>query len=144
MMPFKMSWMHLFERVGTLYGENGAMPLHQEFDYESIFTWPKRTRFSFPMWWLLIRCGGWWLWMSLFNQRVQLWNLMPLLRSASIEDFKKGTTLFQCPWRCIAHTGVIWECAHIFSMIDDQEVTYPCFFTFNFLSIMLLLLFSML
>jgi hypothetical protein len=38
MMPFKMSSMPLFEKVGTLYGENGDMPLCQEFRYESIFT----------------------------------------------------------------------------------------------------------
>jgi hypothetical protein len=38
MMPFEMSCMPSFEKVGTLYGENSGMPLHQEFHYELIFT----------------------------------------------------------------------------------------------------------
>ncbi len=40
MTPSKMSCMPLLKRMGTLYGENGDMPLHQEFHYKSIFTWP--------------------------------------------------------------------------------------------------------
>jgi hypothetical protein len=27
-----------FNRMGTLYGKSGGMPLHQEFHYEPIFT----------------------------------------------------------------------------------------------------------
>ncbi len=34
-----------------------------------------------------------WLWVSLVDQQVQMWNLMSLLKYANIEDFMKGTTL---------------------------------------------------
>ncbi len=30
MIPFEMSCMFLFEKVGTLYGESGGTPLHQK------------------------------------------------------------------------------------------------------------------
>jgi hypothetical protein len=46
------------------------------------------------MWWLLTPFEKCWLQMSLVDQQVQLWNLVPLLKSASIEGFMKGTTLF--------------------------------------------------
>jgi hypothetical protein len=59
-------------------------------------------------------------------------NLVPLLRSASIEGFMKGTTLFQWSWKCTMHPCVIWivslGSAPIFSMIDNWEIIYPCFF----------------
>jgi hypothetical protein len=38
MMPFEMSCMPLFERVGTLYVENNGTLLCQEFHYKPIFT----------------------------------------------------------------------------------------------------------
>ncbi len=86
--------------------------------------------------------------MSLVNQQVQLWNLAPLLRSASIEGFMKGTILFQWPWRCTAHLGVIWIVSSrsvlIFFMIDDRKVIYPCLFRFNFLGNVLVLFFNVL
>jgi hypothetical protein len=37
----------------------------------------------------------------------------------------------------------IRECVHL-SMIDNQEVIYPCIFAFNFLNNVLILLFSVL
>jgi len=48
----------------------------------------------------------------------------------------------------MAHPGVIWivslRNAPIFSMIDDQEVIYPCLFAFNLSSNMLLFFFNVL
>ncbi len=82
--------------------------------------------------------------MLLFNQQVQLRNLTPLLRFASIEGFIRGTILFRWPWRCMAHLSVILIISSrnvpIFSMIDDQKVIYPCLFVFNFLGNVLVLL----
>jgi hypothetical protein len=47
----------------------------------------------------------------------------------------------------MAHLGMIWiislKSVPIFSTIDDQEIIYPCFFAFNFLGNMLILLFNM-
>jgi hypothetical protein len=72
--------------------------------------------------------------------------LAPLLRSASIESFMRGITLFQWPWRCTTHPNVIWIISLgnvvIFSMIDNQEVICPCLFTFYFSCNMLVLFFS--
>jgi hypothetical protein len=85
--------------------------------------------------------------MSFVNQHVQLYNLMPLLRFARIKGFMRGTTLFQWPWRCMVHIDGIWiissRSVFVFFMIDDQEVIYPWFFTFIFLSNTLVLLFNM-
>jgi hypothetical protein len=73
---------------------------------------------------------------------------MPLLRSASIEGFIRGTILCQWPWRCTTHPDVIWIVSLgsvlIFSIKDNREVMYPCFFAFNFLGNVLILLFSVL
>jgi hypothetical protein len=41
------------ERMDMLYGKNDGMPLYEEFHYESISTWPEKTKSSLPMWWLL-------------------------------------------------------------------------------------------
>jgi hypothetical protein len=62
-------------------------------------------------------------------------NLASLLRFASIKGFMKGTILFQWPWMCTTHLSVIWivsSSVPIFSMINDQEVIYPCLFVINF------------
>jgi hypothetical protein len=72
-----------------------------------------------------------------------------LLRSANIESFMKDTILFRWPWRCMAHLGMmIWIVSLgsvlAFSIIDDQEVIYPCLFAFNFLSNVLVLPFNVL
>ncbi len=102
---------------------------------------------SLLMWWLLTRCGRWWPSMSLVNQHVQLWNLMPLLISINIKGFMKGTTLFQWPWRCTMHLNVIWiislRSVFVFSTIDDWKVIYPCLFAFKFLGDVVILLFNM-
>ncbi len=86
--------------------------------------------------------------MSLFNQQVQLQNLMPLLRSSSIKGFMRGTILFPWPWRCTTPSSMIWIVSSgsvpIFSTIDDWEVIYPSLFTFNFSSNVLILLFNVL
>jgi hypothetical protein len=64
---------------------------------------------------------------------------VPLLKFVSIEGFMKGIILFQWPWRCTTHLGVIWivssRSVHVFSTIDDQEVSYPYHFAFNQLSL---------
>jgi hypothetical protein len=132
-----------FEKVGTLYGKSGGTPLCQEFHYKPISTWIMRIRFLLSMSWLLTRHGRWWLQMSLINQYVQLWNLVSLLRFASIEGFMMGTTLFRWPWGCMAHSNVIWIISlgsvFVFSMIDNQEVIYPCLFAFSFLGNLLVI-----
>jgi hypothetical protein len=38
MTPSQTACMPSFKKVGTLYGENDGMLLHQEFHYKSIFT----------------------------------------------------------------------------------------------------------
>ncbi len=47
------------------------------------------------------------------------------------KSFKRGTILFQWPWRCIMHLGMIRIVSSrnvlVFSAIDDQEVVYPLF-----------------
>jgi hypothetical protein len=147
-MPLETSCMPSFERVNMMYGENGGTPLRQKFHYELIFTWIMSNKSLLLMWWLLIRHGRWWLWMSLVDQPVYLWNLMPLLRSINIESFMKDVTLFRWLWKCTLHLGVIWIVSSrnvfIFSMIDDQEIIYPCLFAFNFSSNVLVLLFNVL
>jgi hypothetical protein len=85
--------------------------------------------------------------MSLLNQLMHLQNLMSLLRSANMKGFMKGTTLFQWPWRCTTHLGVICivssgNCSSF--SINDQNVIYPCLFAINFSSIMLILMFNVL
>jgi hypothetical protein len=79
---------------------------------------------------------------------VQLWNLMSLLESANIESFKRGTILFQWPWRYTTHSSMIWIVSLgnvlIFFTINDRKVIYPFFFTFNFLNNMLVLFFCVL
>jgi hypothetical protein len=64
------------------------------------------------------------------------------------EGFMRGTTLFQWPWRCMTHLGVIWIVSlgsvPIFSTIDNRKVIYPHFFSFNFLNNVLVLLFNVL
>jgi hypothetical protein len=42
----------LVQEMGMLYGESDGTPLCQEFHYELIFTWPKKSRSSLLMWWL--------------------------------------------------------------------------------------------
>jgi hypothetical protein len=41
-----------------------------------------------------------------------------------IQGFMRGTTLFQWPWKCMVHPGVIWIISSgtvpIFSIIDNQ------------------------
>ncbi len=107
-------------------GRNNGMLLYQEFHYNLIFTWPKRTRFSTLMWWLLTWCERWCFWMSLVDQQMYLQNLTSLLKSASIEGFMRGTILFHWPWRCIIHSGVIWivssKSVPVFSTIDNWKV----------------------
>jgi len=148
MTPSKTSCMPSFKRMGPQYGENDGMPLHQKFHYESISTWLERTKSSLSMWWLLIRCRRQWLWMSLLDQHVQLWNLMPLLRFVSIESIMRGTILFQWPWRCMVHSSVIWIVSFgsvfVFFTIDNQEVIYLYLFAFNFLGSILILPFNVL
>ncbi len=84
--------------------------------------------------------------MSLVDQQVQLWNLTPLLRFANIKGFTWGINLFQWPWKCTTHSGVIWIVSSknvlVFFTIDDQKVIYPCFFAFKFSNNMLVLIFS--
>jgi len=142
MTPFETSCMPSLKRVGMLYGKNNGTPLCQEFHYEPISTWIKRTKSLLLMWWLLTWCEKQCLQMSLVDQHVQLQNLVPFASSLSIEGFMRGTTLFQWPWRCMVHLGVIWiilsRSVSIFSTIDDQEVIYPCFFAFNFSNILIL------
>ncbi len=57
-----------------------------------------------------------------------------------------GTTLSQWPWRCTTHPNVIWivslRSVFFFSMIDDQEVIYPCLFAFIFLGNVLVVFFQ--
>jgi hypothetical protein len=93
-------------RSGHVVWKSGGTPLHQEFHYNPISTWPKRTRSSLPMWWLLTQHKIQWLRVSLVNQHVQLRNLAPLLRFTNIKGFMRGTTLFRWPWRCTTHLGV--------------------------------------
>jgi len=61
---------------------------------------------------------------------------VPLLRSTSIGGFIKGTILFQWPWKCMTHSGVIWIVSSrnvpIFSTIDNQKVIYPYLFAIYF------------
>ncbi len=106
---------------------------------------PKRVKFSLSMWWLLIGRKKQWFQMSSINQQVQLWNLMPLLKFANIKGFMKGTILFWWSWRCMMLLGVIWIVSLrrvlVFSMIDNWEVIYPCFFAFNSLNNVLVLFF---
>jgi hypothetical protein len=134
--------------MGTLYRKCNGTPLRQESHYKLISTRPERTKSSLLMWWLRIRCERWWFWVSLVNQQMQLWNLESLLRSASIEGFMKGTTLFRWPWRCTMHSSVIWIVSLgsvlVFFMTDNREVNYPCFFAFKLLGSVLVLLFNML
>jgi hypothetical protein len=56
-------------------------------------------------------------------------------------NFMRGTTLFQWPWRCMAHPGMIWIVSSrivlVFSTISNQEVIYPCLFAFSFSGSML-------
>jgi len=60
----------------------------------------------------------------------------------------KGTILFQWPWKCMVHSGMIWiislRSVFVFLTIDDQEIIYLYFFAFNFLNNMIILLFNML
>jgi hypothetical protein len=147
-MPFELSCMPSFKKVGMLYAKSNGTPLHQEFYYELIFTWPKRIKSSLLMWWLLTQHMRRWLWVSFVDQHVQLWKLVPLLRSTNIEGFVKGTTLFWWPWRYITPPSVIWIGSSgnvlVFSMINGRKVIYPFLFSFNFLGSVLVLLFSML
>jgi hypothetical protein len=70
-----------------------------------------------------------------------------IIKIRKYKGFMRGTTLFQWPWRCITPLGMIWivslRSVPIFFMIDNQEVIYPCFYTFNFLSNMLILFLNM-
>jgi hypothetical protein len=140
--------MPLFEKINTLYGKSGGTPLHLEFHYKLISTWLERIRSLLLMWRLLTQRGIWWLWGSLIDQHVQLQNLAPFLKSTNIESFKRGTILFQWPWKCTTQSGVIWIISSrnmlIFSTIDNQKVIYPCLFAINFSSNMLILLSNML
>ncbi len=145
------TWHHLRHHVCPRSREwtrcmgNGT-PLCQEFHYESIFAWFEKTKFSLSMWRLLTQHGRGWLWMSLINQQVQVWNLMPLLISASIEGFVRGTILLWWPWRCMTYLGTIWivlsRSVPVVSTINDREIIYPCIFAFNFVSNLLVLLFN--
>jgi hypothetical protein len=73
---------------------------------------------------------------------------MSLLKSTNIEGFMKGIILFWWTWRCTMHPNMIWiillRNVFVFSTIDDQEVIYPCFFTFDFSNNVLVLFFNML
>jgi hypothetical protein len=64
--------------------------------------------------------------MSLVDYQMQLQNLLPLLKFASVKGFRKGTILFRWPWRCITHPSMIWivssRSVFIFSTIDDYKV----------------------
>jgi len=95
-------------KSGHVVWKSSGTPLHHEFHYNLIFTWPKRTRSSLSMWWwLLTQHKIQWLRVSLVNQHVQLRNLAPLLIFTNIKGFMRGTTLFRWPWRCTTHLGVI-------------------------------------
>jgi hypothetical protein len=150
------TWCHLkchvccmlsFEKVGTIWRE-WWYTLTSGVSLQINLYMTQGTRSLLLMWWLLIRCGRWWLRMSLVDQHVQLQNLMPLLKSANIKGFMTGTTLFWWPWKCMAYMGTIWIVSSwsvpIFPTIDNREVTYPCLFAFNFLSNVLVLFFNVL
>jgi hypothetical protein len=72
--------------------------------------------------------------------------LSAIAKFANIKGSMMGTTLFQWPWRCTTFLGVIWIMSSrnvfIFSIINNQEVTYSYFFAFDFSSNMLILLFN--
>ncbi len=74
-------------------------------------------------------------------------NLSAIVKTASIEGFMRCTTLFQWPWRCTMHLGVIWIVSFgsvpLLSIIDDWEVIYPRLFAFNFSSNVLILFLNM-
>jgi hypothetical protein len=53
-MPYETSYMPSLKTMGNIYGENGGMPLCQEFHYESIFTWQRKLG-------LCCWCGDYWL-----------------------------------------------------------------------------------
>ncbi len=130
-----MSYMPSLDKVGMLYGKNDGTPLRQEIHYKWISTWLVKTRFLLLMWWLLTQHKIQWLCVSLIDQQMQLWNLMPLLRTISIKGMR-GTILFWCQWKCTTHSGMIWIISSrnvsVFSTIDDWEVIYPYIFAFNF------------
>ncbi len=50
-------------------------------------------------------------------------DLNAIVKSTSIEGSMRGTILFQWPWKCMMHLGVIWIVSSrnvpIFSMIND-------------------------
>ncbi len=89
-----------------------------------------------------------WFQVSLVDQQVQLHNLTPLLKFASIEGFMKGTILFRWPWKCMAHPGVTWivslGSAHLFHDRQSEDHLSFFIFAFNFLSDVLVLLFNVL
>jgi hypothetical protein len=78
------------------------------------------------MWWWLTQCKRRWFQVSLIHQQVQLWNLIPLLKSTNIKGFMRGTT----------HLGMIWIVSSrnvlVFSTINNWEVIYSCLFAINF------------
>jgi len=69
--------------------------------------------------------------------------LNAIAKIPNMKGFKRSTFLFWWTWRCTGHLGVIWIVSLgnvlMFSIIDNQEVIYPCLFTFNFSNNMLVL-----
>jgi hypothetical protein len=123
------------------------------FIFMCISTWLVRIRFLLSMEYLRTQHRRRWLWVSLVNQHVQLWNLSPLLRFISIKRFMKSTILFQWSRRCMAHKKhdidhFIKECVCLFhnKQLRDylflsflhsvfQATCYYCFSTCFSLSI---------
>jgi hypothetical protein len=118
MMLSKTSCMPSFKKVGTMYGKNDGTHLCQEFHYKLIFTWPKKTKTSLPMWWLLTWHGRWWLRVSLVDQQVQLWNctIAKICKYRRLHERHRFISMAMevhiAPNRDMDH--FIKECAHLF------------------------------
>ncbi len=73
-------------------------------------------------------------------------NLTSLLKSTNIKGLHEGHHFILMTTE--VHLGLIWivssRSVPVFSMINDQEVIYFCFFAFKFLDNMLVLFFNML
>ncbi len=86
---------------------------------------------------------------SVINQLVGVAaKLSAIVKIYKYRGLHQGTILFWWPWRCTTHLSVIWIVSSgnvlVFSMIDNQEIIYPCFFAFKLLSNVLILIFSVL
>jgi len=70
--------------------------------------------------------------------------LNAIAKICKYKRLQEGHHFFPMPWRCTTHLGMIWivssGSAFFFFTIDNQEVFYPCLFSFNCSSIVLVLL----